>query len=191
MFLSDDTTHTGTPITRREAMDLATETANTMHGIDRESVVLSRVNDILGASFAPCDQVYSKEIGTMPSGRTVVVQGRVDGLDSTRVLEIKTRARRLFLSMKDYERIQIDTYLYLTERTDAILAEAYFPSRVAEEPDLNIIPISRDEDRINEVLEDAMRASRALDRIMDCPDAQRAFLITRHREALVTEWTRE
>jgi len=192
MFLPDDIpSPAGSPITRREAMDLARETANTTHGIDRESVVLDRVNEILGTSFAPCDQVWSREIGRLPSGRPVVVQGRVDGLDPSRVLEIKTRARRLFLSMKEYERIQIDTYLFLTERTEAILAEAYFPSRAAEEPDLNMIPVTRDEDRIAEMLEDAIRTSRALDTIMQCPDAQRAFLTTRHREALVAEWSKE
>lgn len=95
------------------------------------------------------------------------------------------------MRLKEYERVQIETYLLLTGTDSAILAEAYFPSRHATDPDMNMIRISRDEDRIRDIVDDALRASAALDRVVSCPDAQRVFLTTRHRDALVDRWLAE
>jgi hypothetical protein len=198
MFLDDDTGRSGTEskhdITRQEAESVARETAYTQHGIDREHIVLDRVNTVLDASFVMDDRLWTRDVGCVPSGRRVVIQGRVDALETgkdPRLLEIKTRARGLFMNLREYERVQIETYLLLTGTHSAILAEAYFPSRAATDPDLNMIRIARDEDRIQGIIDDAIRASAALDRVVSCPHAQRAFLTTRHRDALVDRWIDE
>ena len=193
MFLDDDIPP-DRKITRKEAMDVARETAYTRHGTDRESVVLDRVNGVLESEFRMDDRLWTRDIGCVASGRRVVIQGRVDAIegdDPDRLLEIKTRARGLFMQLKEYERVQIETYLLLTGAPRAILAEAYFPSRYASDPDLNLIRIDRDDERIKEIVTDAIHASEVLDRVVSCPRAQRVFLTSRHRDQVVDRWITE
>lgn len=181
------------PITYRDVMETARETAYTQHGIDRETRVLDAVNQVMGTQFEADDRLWTREIGTTKRGTPVTIQGRIDAVDpGTRtILEIKTRARGLFMRLKDYERVQIESYLFLTGSTTAFLAEAYFPSRHATDPDLNINRVDRDDDAIQALVDATMTMAEAVDRVINDPQAQNHFLQSQHRGTLVSQWISE
>ena len=189
---STTTTPATPPITKREIMDTARETAYTGHGIDRESVVLDRVNTVMGTYFKEDDTLWKQSIGITPSGRDVIVQGRIDAKDTTTdppvLLEIKTRARGLFMHLKEYEKIQIESYLFLTHTTTAYLAEAYFPSRHSIDPDLNIIRVVRDDESIQGWVHQILETVQAVEYIVSNEDAQDIFLKSKHRNTILKHW---
>lgn len=180
------------PITTRDIMETARETAYTTHGIDRESVVLDRVNTVMGTKFKEDDTLWTQSIGVTPSGRDVIVQGRIDAKDTTVdppvLLEIKTRARGLFMQLKEYEKIQIESYMFITRTTTAYLAEAYFPSRHSKDPDLNIIRVDRDETSTIDWVQRTLDAIHAVDYLVSNTDAQDMFLKSKHRNTIVKHW---
>ncbi|CAM9692586.1 unnamed protein product, partial [Ectocarpus sp. 12 AP-2014] len=89
---------------------------------------------------------FKKSIGVSDSGTNVYVGGRVDGLTHDRVVEIKCRRNRLFTTLPLYEKVQVQAYLFLTDkpvaevlqkydgmtRTDEYVADAEFWSEVCE-----------------------------------------------------------
>ena len=111
-------------------------------GTEQEHVILDRVNSVLGLSFKP---KYDKLKRTFErDGHQVVVQGYLDaeGVDDQGnliILEIKTRMYRLFKKIREYERIQVETYAWLTQSPGlkAYLAEGYFRSKHSP-PDVNV-----------------------------------------------------
>lgn len=175
-----------------EALRLAKETAYTQHGIDRESSVLRTVDRVLDRGFEPVDALFSTEVGRTRSGTPVVLQGRVDAMsgDGTTVLEIKTRARGLFMTLKEYERVQISAYMYLTGARDAVLAEAYFSSRAAPDPDVNIVPVPRDDAYIDDLIRETVDRAEAVDRLVRDRAFQDAFVRSSRRDGLIKSvWT--
>lgn len=178
------------PITYRDVMDTARETAYTQHGIDRETVVMDAVNQVMGTQFEADDRLWTREIGATRLGTPVTIQGRIDAIDpqSHHILEIKTRARGLFMRLKDYERVQIESYLFLTGYATAFLAEAYFPSRHATDPDLNINRVDRDDDAIRALVDATLTMAEAVDRVLNDPQSQAQFLESQHRGTVVSHW---
>jgi hypothetical protein len=176
------------PISKKEIMDTARETAYTGHGIDRETVVLDRVNTVMGTTFRQDDTLWTQSIGSTSSGRDVIVQGRIDAIDPPHILEIKTRARGLFMQLKEYEKIQIESYLLLTNTTTAYLAEAYFPSRHSIDPDLNIIRVDRDDESIQGWTKQILETVQAVEYIVSNEDAQDIFLKSKHRNTVLKHW---
>lgn len=189
MFLPDRE-YSGSPatmvsahISRADIVAVAREATNTFHGIDRERVILDRVNEIMDTMFHQDDTLYSKTVGTTEKGgRPVIVQGRVDAIRPNAVLEIKTRTRGLFMDLKGYERVQMDAYMFLTDRPRAYLAEAFFPSKQATDPDLNMITVDRDEDRMQDTCSKALDMARVLDTLFESPELQKSFLRSSNRD---------
>jgi hypothetical protein len=179
------------PISKKEIMDTARETAYTEHGITRESIVLDRVNTVMGTHFKEDDTLWTQSIGSTPSGRDVIVQGRIDAIDVPHILEIKTRARGLFMHLKEYEKLQIESYMLLTHTDTAFLAEAYFPSRQSTDPDLNIIRVDRNDESIRDWVNHILDAVQVVDRLVSDEDAQDMFLKSKHRNAILKHWMDE
>lgn len=173
-FLPDSSRHV---VTKADALDLARETSYTGHGMAKERVVLDTVNTILGTAFTEVEDTLTREIGVIPgSDRRVILQGRPDAVARDMVLEIKTRARALFMRTKEYERIQVECYLYLTGASTGYLAEAYFPSQSSTDPDINISRIDRDDTYLTSLVEDITRHVHAIDRLMGSQRTQDTFL---------------
>lgn len=193
-FLDEDATDTRgrRHVSRMEAINVAMETANTGHGIDREHRVLLHANDILGRHFQACDTLYAKSLGTTGSGRPVVLQGRVDAIETGTppvVLEIKTRARGLKMSVPEYERIQVDAYIYLTDASYAFLVEAYYPSKRPETvPDINVSRVDRSEERLERLVAGTLRTGRVVEHLLDDTQFQDTFIRSTSRDKLVAEW---
>ena len=89
---------------------------------------------------------YKKCIGVSSAGTNVYVGGRVDGLTHDRVVEIKSQRNRLFNTLPLYEKVQVQAYLFLTDkpvvevvqnyngltRTDEYVPDAEFWSEVCD-----------------------------------------------------------
>ena len=55
----------------------------------------------------------------------ILLKGKVDGIAGDTVVETKNRTRRLFKELREYERVQLECYMYLTGYQKAILTEHY------------------------------------------------------------------
>tara|TARA_Y100000992_G_C21218303_1_gene469084 strand:- start:592 stop:1122 length:531 start_codon:yes stop_codon:yes gene_type:complete len=70
------------------------------------------------------DTLYKKCV-SRAHGRDIILVGRTDGSDGSRVIEVKERRNRLFKKVVSYERVQVLAYMYLTDTTSALLKERY------------------------------------------------------------------
>lgn len=132
-------------IESRQIAEEARRIAYTSHGDAKEDAILERVNDILRLGFSKTDTMIRRVIGTTRSGTDVVLQGKIDGQseDGKVLLECKTRVHKLFMQIRDYEKIQVQAYLALVPDAEkAVLVEAIF--NVGLVPSINIIDIQRD-----------------------------------------------
>lgn len=71
------------------------------------------------------NKFYKMWVGVCPRGTRWGVGGRVDGLTDDRVVEVKNRMRRFFNRVPLYEFIQIQVYLQLTGRGEAVLVQHF------------------------------------------------------------------
>lgn len=98
---------------------------NTAFGTRCESPVLQRFAAATDLAVSREPKLWLKpfELGTV----CFAVQGRIDGwIEATgEVVEIKNRAYRLFHQMRDYERLQLQTYLELCDADAGYLVEAF------------------------------------------------------------------
>ena len=83
-------------------------------------------------------QMYTKELFSSDTYR-VLVRGKVDGISDDTLIETKNRTKRLFHKLRDYERVQLEAYFFLTGLQKALLTEHY-------NEETNEIEYSHDED---------------------------------------------
>jgi hypothetical protein len=85
---------------------------------------------------------------TTPGGTTWKLVGRIDGItvDGSTIIEVKNRMRRLFMTLPEYERIQVESYLRLIGSADRALVIESFRGREEHTTTLNIIPVDRGDD---------------------------------------------
>ena len=70
--------------------------------------------------------IPQKEIISMAKQAGFILQGKIDGMiDDDTVVESKNRSRRLFYKIPDYEKVQLEAYLYLTNSSKALHIENY------------------------------------------------------------------
>jgi len=70
-------------------------------------------------------RMYTKELYRCDDF-CILVKGKVDGIvGSDTVIESKNRTKRLFKEIRDYERVQLECYMYLTGYSKSILTEHY------------------------------------------------------------------
>jgi hypothetical protein len=71
--------------------------------------------------------LYQKELHVFPNGIKVVVVGKVDGIsqDGSAIVETKQRRNCLFNCVPVYEKVQLETYLWLTDIGRGIHVQNY------------------------------------------------------------------
>jgi len=69
-------------------------------------------------------QMFVKELYSSDTYR-VLVRGMVDGISDDILIETKNRTKRLFHELRDYERVQLEAYFFLTGLQKALLTEHY------------------------------------------------------------------
>lgn len=55
----------------------------------------------------------------------VILRGKVDGISDDTIIETKNRTRTLFYKLRDYERVQLEAYMFLAGMKKAMLTEHY------------------------------------------------------------------
>lgn len=115
------------PTEARVVAEKIRSTVFTSLGTNCESNVYAKLSGLIGTDVQKTDKLLKKQLGVLPkSGIAVWVCGRLDALGvDGRVIEIKNRVRRLFGQVPEYERIQVLTYLFLTDAKEAVLVEAF------------------------------------------------------------------
>ena len=69
-------------------------------------------------------QMFVKELFSTETYR-VFVRGKVDGVSDDLLIETKNRTKTLFHELRDYERVQLEAYFFLTGLQKALLTEHY------------------------------------------------------------------
>ena len=69
-------------------------------------------------------RMYTKELYRCDD-YCIVMRGKVDGQSDDSIIESKNRTRCLFKELREYERVQLECYMYLTGLHKALLTEHY------------------------------------------------------------------
>jgi len=176
-----------------DASKIAEETrrlAYTRHGEEKEMAIIDRVNDVWpDYGFAAYEPMLRKPIGETRRGRPIVLQGRIDGLssDGRVILECKTRVHKLFMKIREYEAIQIESYLELLPGAKrAVLAEGVF--NVGPIPSINLISVERtstennpdnNQDNSQDWLSMAVAMGNVLDQVMSDVNLQDSLICSK------------
>ena len=68
--------------------------------------------------------MYTKEL-VRTDKYCIILKGKVDGISGDTVVEAKNRQNRLFMELRDYERVQLEAYMFLTGYNKSVLTEHY------------------------------------------------------------------
>ena len=69
-------------------------------------------------------KMYTKEL-VRTDKYCIILKGKVDGISDDTVVEAKNRQNRLFMELRDYERVQLEAYMFLTGYNKSVLTEHY------------------------------------------------------------------
>ena len=71
-------------------------------------------------------QMYEKELYVDPGKRfNVILRGKIDGMNDEYIVETKNRTKRLFNMIPDYEKVQLNAYMFMTGKEKALHIECY------------------------------------------------------------------
>ena len=71
-------------------------------------------------------EMYEKLLYKDPNGKyQVILRGKVDGMNDEYVVETKNRTKRLFNMIPDYEKVQLNAYMFMTDKEKALHIECY------------------------------------------------------------------
>lgn len=116
----------------------------THYGTTKEHSVIDIVRREMDIDVREDSSLHSA-IFTTPGGTPWKLVGRIDGItaDGSTIIEIKNRVRRLFMTLTEYERIQVECYLVLIGTADRALVVESFRPQDERTTTLNIIPVDR------------------------------------------------
>jgi hypothetical protein len=71
-------------------------------------------------------KMYEKELYCDPERKfNIVLRGKIDGMNDEYVVETKNRTKRLFNMIPDYEKVQLNAYMFMTGKEKALHIECY------------------------------------------------------------------
>lgn len=177
------------PETARLVKEHAQSRVFTRFGTSREDAVYRELADTMGMDIRKHAAFHKRKMGETPGGEPWFIGGKVDAVtaDRSRVVEIKNRVRRLFGTVVEYERVQLQTYMQLLDIRHATLAECLTPKE--DEMKINVIHVDRDQDFWDrEVMPRLERFVSLLADVLDDPDVQDEYVGDReaciHRRVL-------
>lgn len=107
--------------TKKELEKSVNNVVNTQFGIKNEDNVLQIYSKDNNITVYKISDFKKRKIGNK-----LYVGGKIDGLtESGEVVEIKNRMYKLFRFLRDYEKIQLQTYLYIFRTSKGYLVENY------------------------------------------------------------------
>uniref|UniRef100_A0A6C0IYB4 YqaJ viral recombinase domain-containing protein n=1 Tax=viral metagenome TaxID=1070528 RepID=A0A6C0IYB4_9ZZZZ len=83
-------------------------------------------------------KMYEKMVHSdLEKNYTIFLRGKVDGMNQDCVVETKNRTKRLFNRIPDYEKIQLNCYMFMTDKDRSIHIECYNDSQNSVEYDFD------------------------------------------------------
>ena len=71
-------------------------------------------------------QMYEKELYCDPERKfNIILRGKIDGMNDEYVVETKNRTKRLFNMIPDYEKVQLNAYMFMTGKEKALHIECF------------------------------------------------------------------
>jgi len=71
-------------------------------------------------------KMYEQELYNDLEGKfNIVIKGKVDGMNEDIVVETKNRTKRLFNLIPEYEKVQLNSYMFLTNKEKSLHIECY------------------------------------------------------------------
>jgi hypothetical protein len=71
-------------------------------------------------------KMYERELYNDPEGKfNIIIRGKVDGMNEDIVVETKNRTKRLFNLIPEYEKVQLNSYMFLTGKVKSLHIECY------------------------------------------------------------------
>ena len=115
---------------------------NTTHGITKEDTVIEQFEKKFNVKLDVSQEYYKKLLKD-----NCFIGGKVDGLLKDQyIVEVKNRVRGFFNTVRDYENVQIQLYMYILDLDEAKLVECYNSK-------MRITVIYKNNEFINEILE--------------------------------------
>ena len=124
---------------------------NKRHGINNESSVLKKYEAQTGQTIKDGQQsIFYKVDEDTELGIEWQLHGKYDGLTTCgRLIEAKKRQKGLFKSLRDYEKVQIQTYLHMKGVAKGSLVESY---STKDECLIHIIDVDYDKKYVEEFI---------------------------------------
>lgn len=104
-----------------------TEMTNCQHGIKNEKAVAALLQETSGIPVVTQQvQLDRTLIVETDTGLQFFLSGRCDGIDEHgTLLEFKSRQKRLFYTLRDYEALQVQLYLHMSKKQNGLLIEEF------------------------------------------------------------------
>ena len=111
---------------KKEITKSITNLTNTKFGIKNENDVTKIYENMSGNQIIK-DNKYRKIKLFTYGGFDIFIGGKIDGitLDSSTIIEVKNRVHKLFYELRNYEKVQIMSYMYLFSGAKGHLVEAH------------------------------------------------------------------
>lgn len=138
-----------TEIEKKEITKSITNVVNTNYGIKNENDVTKLYENLTGNIIIK-DNKYRKIKILENDQYNVYIGGKIDGINNqtNNIIEVKNRVKKLFYTLRDYEKVQIMCYMYLFNSKKGELVEAY----KKKETTINIIEVDFDKDYMQEII---------------------------------------
>ena len=83
-------------------------------------------------------QLYEKELyHDSDKNYSIILRGKVDGMNEQYIVETKNRTKRLFNMIPEYEKVQLNAYMFITDKRNALHIECYNEEQNAVECDFD------------------------------------------------------
>jgi len=138
---------------KKEITESIKNLSNTKFGIKNEEPITKILEHKMKCVIKKDDLFIKKTIiDDTENGFTIQMGGKIDGIRSTdgAIIEVKNRMKKLFLELRDYEKVQLMCYLYLWDAPKGFLVEAL---KGTEKTELNIIECDFDEEFMNNIIQ--------------------------------------
>ena len=71
-------------------------------------------------------QIYEKLLFVDPDNKyEIILRGKIDGMNDEYIVETKNRTKRLFNMIPDYEKVQLNAYMFMTGKVKSLHIECY------------------------------------------------------------------
>ena len=120
------------------------QVTNTNFGTKHESNSLSKYNKTNNKSIKTTSKFFKASFIKTEKYQWLL-GGKIDGLDTDEdsIIEFKNRVNRLFYKLRDYEKVQTMTYMFLLKKTNSRLVESL---KTKTDTKMNVIEVDWDQE---------------------------------------------